>query len=290
MQKLKSKKSHKNFSWHLFIVTKIVLPILMLVTLPVIPIIFFSTDMVDLSLEILLKSTEKVDLAIEILKHLNLSLTYLISILVLFVLLNFFKKQNANKLFNSNGNIYYNFYYPLFWISTNILGYEKIQLAGIPLHLQYKLVLRGTFPKIIPDFWENHYDTNEGLDNVTLDCSKIETVSKEVNLIISDTYFIKNEEICVRYRDLPTIRVSSKLINRRYLNKELVQKTREAMQLLRSKGYTEINVFSTANPQNNLNIINSSFRFFGRFSDAKVYVMQKDNGNNSKYSKRYRVI
>lgn len=290
MRKLKSKMSHKNFSWYLFIITKIVLPILILVVLPVIPIIFFSTDMVDLSLEILLKSTEQAELAIEILKHLNLSLTYLISILILFILLNFLKKQNANKLFNSNGNVYYNFYYPLFWISTNILGYEKIQLAGIPLHLQYKLVLRGTFPQIIPDFWENHYDANEVLDNVTLDCSKVETVIKEANLIISDTYFIKNEEICANYLDLPTIRVSSNLINRRYLNKELVQKTREAMQMLRSKGYTEINVFSTANPQNNLNIINSSFRFFGRFADAKVYVMQKDNGNNSKYSKRYRVI
>lgn len=290
MRKLKSKKRHRNFSWYLFILTKIVLPILVLIVLPVIPIIFFSTDMVNLSLGILLNNEKKVNLAIQIIKHLNWNVTYLVSILILITLINFFKKQNINKLFNSNGNIYYNFGYPLFWVSANILGYEKIQLAGIPLYLQYKLVLRGTFPKIIPDFWENHYDTNEGLDNVTHDCSKIESVSKEVNLIISDTYFINNEEICVRYRDLPTIRISSKLNNSRYLNKELVQKTREMMQLISSKGYTEINVFSTANPQNNLNIINSSFRFFDRFSDAKVYVMQKDNGSNSKYSKRYRVI
>lgn len=289
MRKTKRKKSHKTLSWYLFIFAKIVLPILMLVVLPVIP-IFFSTDMVDLSLKFLLKSTEKVELAIEILKHLNLSLTYLISILILFILLNFFKKQNANMLFNSNGNIYYDFYYPLFWISSKVLGYEKLQLAGIPLHLQYKLVLRGTFPQIIPDFWENHYDISEVSENVTLVCSNENNVSKQVNLIISDTYFIKNEELFVEYLNLPTIRVTSKLVSRRFLNKELVQKTREAMQIVRSKGYAEINVFSTANPQNNLNIINSSFRFFGRFSDAKVYVVQKDNGRNSQYSKRYRVI
>lgn len=289
MRKTKRKKSHKTLSWYLFIFAKIVLPILMLVVLPVIP-IFFSTDMVDLSLKILLKSTEKVELAIEILKHLNLSLTYLISILILFILLNFFKKQNANKLFNSNGNIYYDFYYPLFWISSKVLGYEKLQLAGIPLHLQYKLVLRGTFPQIIPDFWENHYDISEVSENVSLVCSNENNVSKQVNLIISDTYFIKNEELFVEYLNLPTIRVTSKLVSRRFLNKELVQKTREAMQIVRSKGYAEINVFSTANPQNNLNIINSSFRFFGRFSDAKVYVVQKDYGRNSQYSKRYRVI
>lgn len=288
--KLKNSTSHKNLAWWMFIIMKVLIPTLTLIVVPIVPIIFFNTDMIDLSLKILLTSDEEVELAIELLEQLNMSLTYLIGALLFFTVFNFWKKQNANKLFNANGNIYYSFYYLLFWIASNILGYEKVQLTGIPLHLQYKLVLRGTFPQIITDMWENHYDKNENSDLVEILYSDNLTRKKEINLIISDTYFIKDEEISPEYRELSSIRVTSKLKDRRYLNNELVQKTREAMGIIRANGYTSIYVLSTANPQNNINIISSAFRFFGRFVGAKIYVMQKANGINSEYKKKYRII
>lgn len=288
--KFKNTTSHKNLAWWMFFIVKILIPTLTLIVIPIVPIVCFNTDMIDLSLKILLTSDEEVDLAIELLKQLNMSINYLIGALLFFTVLNFWKKQNANKLFNANGNIYYSFFYPFFWIASNILGYEKVQLAGIPLQLQYKLVLRGTFPQIITDAWENHYDKNENSELVEITYSKKITRNKEINLIISDTYFINDEEISLEYRELSSIRVTSKLKDRRYLNNELVQKTREAMGTIRANGYTSVYVLSTANPQNNLNIINSTFRFFGRFVGAKIYVMQKSNGINSEYKKKYRII
>ncbi|MGX7740887.1 hypothetical protein ACWPXU_13635 [Enterococcus faecalis] len=45
--------------------------------------------------------------------------------------------------------------------------------------------------------------------------------------------------------------------------------------------------FSTANPKNNLNIITSCFRKFGRFQNQKVYVVQFDG---KYYKKATRVI
>lgn len=288
--KNKNSTNHKNLAWWTFFIMKLLLPTLSLIVVPLIPIFFSNTDMTNLSLKILLKSDEEVELAIELLKQLNMNLTYLIGALLFFSVFNFWKKQNANKLFNANGNVYYSFYYPFFWIASNILGYEKVQLAGIPLYLQYKLVLCGTFPKIITDVWENHYDINEDSELVDILYSEKLTRKKEINLIISDTYFIKDEEISPEYRELSSIRVTSKLKDRRYINSELVQKTREAMGIIQSNGYTSIYVLSTANPQNNINIINSAFRFFGRFVGAKIYVMQKSNGTNSEYKKKYRII
>ncbi|MBU5593840.1 hypothetical protein KQI76_01545 [Amphibacillus sp. MSJ-3] len=283
----------------IFIVWKILIPLMLLIVLPLSPIFLFDSKMTNIGLQILLKNEREYNLAIEMLKYLNINITYLFSILILIILLNFFKKQNKDRIFNSNSNIYYNFYYALFWIASNILGYDKIQLAGIPIQMQYKIVLRSTFNSIVPDMWMEHYDEVPDGVEVTLD-SIIVNDPKKINFIISDTYFLKDEEIDAEYNTNSVIRITSNLSDRRYVNKELVQKTREAIQLVREKGYKEIFIFSTANPQNNLNIINSSFRFFGRFVDFKVFVIQKNEEKcffkkynrekKLKYEKKYRII
>lgn len=76
---------------------------------------------------------------------------------------------------------------------------------------------------------------------------------------------------------------------RRYKNTHLVQKVREAVQVCMNSEKDVIFVFSTANPLNNLNIITSSFRRFGRFQDKKIYVVQL-NQNTKEYTKAYRII
>lgn len=274
-----------------FFICKVMIPLTLLICIPLIPILYFDPDMTNLGLKILLQNDRDVDLAIQMLKYLNFNVTYLVSVLLFISMLNFFRKKNAKHFFNANSNYYYNYYYIIFWIASNILGYEKIQLAGLPMHIQFKIVLRATFPLIIPDSYENHYDKNDSLDNILTKYSNFDTEETgAANIIISDTYYIEDKEIDSTYQSLPTVRVSSSLKDRRYINNELVQKTREAVELLRRKGFTEINIFSTANPQNNLNIINSSFRFFGRFVNSKIYVFQKCDGNQSDYLKRYLII
>lgn len=159
------------------------------------------------------------------------------------------------------------------------------------MYIQFKIVLKATFPLIVSDSYENHYDDDVSEGTVSMNCSNfaVEDTTGAANIIISDTYYIEDKDI-LTYQPLPTIRVSSSLKDRRYINKELVQKTREAVEQLRRMGFTEINIFSTANPQNNLNIINSSFRFFGRFVNSKIYVFQRCDKKQPVYSKRYRII
>lgn len=250
-------------------------------------------------MNILLKNEKEANSVVQILEGLNLKATYLISLFALITLLNYLKKQNSDKLFNSDSNIYYNFWYPCFWFASNVLGYKKIQLAGIPLYLQFKLVLRGTFPIIVPDIYEEHYDIPKKIKNKEQEIVSVSYITssnssgtqKSVNLIISDTYYITDKEIDSEYINLPTIRVTSNFINnRRYLNNELVQKVRESIEEIKDKHYEEIYVYTTANPHNNLNIINSSFRFFGRFINAKIYIMQKGKKRNSPYIKKKQII
>ncbi|HAP9539383.1 TPA: hypothetical protein IWK11_002078, partial [Enterococcus faecium] len=54
--------------------------------------------------------------------------------------------------------------------------------------------------------------------------------------------------------------------------------------------FKKVFVASTSNPKNSINIINSSFRFFGRSRRFKLYVLQKDYASNGKYSKKYRIF
>lgn len=284
------KKLKWNSVW--FLIYKIIAPLILLICTPLIPILYFDPDMTNLGLKILLQNDRDVDLAIQMLKYLNFNVTYLVSVLLLISMLNFFRKKNSKHFFNANSNNYYNYYYIVFWIASNILGYEKIQLAGLPMHIQFKIVLKATFPLIIPDSYEGHYDENVNVDTVSTKCSNfdIEETTGAANIIISDTYYIEDKDLELLYQPLPTIRVSSSLKDRRYINNELVQKTRETVEQLRRMGFTEINIFSTANPQNNLNIINSSFRFFGRFVNTKIYVFQSCDKRQPVYSKRYRII
>lgn len=274
-----------------FLICKIGVPLSLLIGVPLIPILYFDPDMANLGLKILLQNDRDVDLAIQMLSYLNFNMTYLVSVLLLVTILNSFRKKNATLFFNADSNNYYNYHYIFFWIASNILGYQKIQLAGLPMHIQFKIVLIATFPIIIPDCYENHYDINEDVATVTMERSNFDIKERSAaNIIISDTYYIEDREIDPARQLLPTIRVTSSLKDRRYINKELVQKTREAVEQLRKKGFAEINIFSTANPQNNLNIINSSFRFFGRFVSSKIYVFQKGDGKQSIYSDGKQII
>lgn len=117
------KKLKCNSVW--FLICKIIAPLILLICTPLIPILYFDPDMTNLGLKILLQNDRDVDLAIQMLKYLNFNVTYLVSVLLFISMLNFFRKKNSKHFFNANSNNYYNYYYFVFWIASNILGYEK---------------------------------------------------------------------------------------------------------------------------------------------------------------------
>lgn len=284
-----------NIKTKLYALVKVWLPIF----LTPIVIFFFlnkSSNYLTNSILQLLLGVEKKDLISELCSYLNTSISLILSFVIILQLLSIIRKRNNEQLFNSNGNIYYEHWYITFWFASKILGYKKLQLAGIPIGMQFKLVLRGTFPEIIEDIWDMHYENIADVvlraDEETVEVVKLNmdllNESPNVNLLICDTYQIDINQISNEFKYNPTIIVRS-TVNKeqlRYLNKPFVNEIRKSVQLIaRDKN---VYVFSTANPKNNLNIITSCFRFFDRFPIKNVYVVQY--GKDKKYRKAIKVI
>lgn len=284
-----------NIKTKLYALVKVWLPIF----LTPIVIFFFlnkSSNYLTISILQLLLGVEKKDLISELCSYLNTSIYLILSFVIILQLLSIIRKRNNEQLFNSNGNIYYEHWYITFWFASKILGYKKLQLAGIPIGMQFKLVLRGTFPEIIEDIWDMHYENIADVvlraDEETVEVEKLNmdllNESPNVNLLICDTYQIDINQISNEFKYNPTIIVRS-TVNKeqlRYLNKPFVNEIRKSVQLIaRDKN---VYVFSTASPKNNLNIITSCFRFFDRFPIKNVYVVQC--GKDKKYRKAIKVI
>lgn len=284
-----------NIKTKIYSLVKVWIPVLL------IPIIVFtifnkSSSYLTSSILQLLLGVENKDLILEICSYLNTSISLIFSFVIILQILIFFRKTNNEKIFNANGNIYYDHWYITFWMASQILGYSKIQLAGIPIGMQFKIVLRGTFSEIIEDVWDAHYENStdailrEGEGTVEVEKLNMDSlnISSDVNLLICDTYLIDIDQISDKFKNNPTILIKSTVSKDqlRYLNKELVNEVRKSVQLIaRDKN---VYIFSTANPKNNLNIITSCFRFFDRFPIKKLYVVQY--GKDKKYRDSIRVI
>lgn len=265
---------------------------------PIIIFVFFhiSGSYLTSSILQLLLGNEKKELILEICSYLNTSISLIVSFVIILQILSIVRKRNSEQVFNASGNVYYDHWYITFWLASKILGYKKIQLAGIPIGMQFKLILNGTFPEITEDLWDMHYENISDVvlapNKATVEVKKLNwdclKTSSDFNLLICDTYSIDINQIDVKFKSNPTLIVKSTVNKKqlRYLNKPLVNAVRNNVQsFARDKN---VYIFSTANPKNNLNIITSCFRFFNRFPIKNVYVVQY--GKDKKYKKANKVI
>lgn len=284
-------KPKNNVWWWGFLVGKVMIPVLLLISLPLIT-FFFTNKKMSKEAVIFFFGDQKAPFIETLVTSLRFNLNYIFSIIIVISLLNFFKKRNSGKVFNSNGNVYYNYIYFVFWVAATLLGYDKIQIAGIPIHMQYKLVLSGIFSDVLPDIYDDHYDSDETCE-ASIEKENFDYVNEcdSVNLLIIDTYNIKMSELSQENQTYPTIIVRGNSIDGvRKVNKSLILNTKKAMDEIQRSEFKNVFVSSTSNPKNSINIINSSFRFFGRSRRFKLYVMQKDHASNGKYSKKYRIF
>jgi hypothetical protein len=277
---------------YFFMIIKLGVPVLIFIVLAIIvPFFFFNDQHLELALSSYLGNETRIASVEALLELMEIKINYVISIFITVSLLKYFRKSNKEKYFNANGTIYYEVPYFFFWFASTILGYEKIQLAGIPLHMQYKLVLRGTFQTIVPDMWNDHYPKAD-IDISEIDVKPLYNCecSNSVNLLIVDTYDINIDELSKEYKNNPTIIIrNTSLDTQRKINEPLIAKVRSEVVKL-SRDYQKIYVFSTANPVNNIKIINSSFRFFGRVSNLNLYVVQKNDAQGGEYEKSFKIF
>lgn len=206
-------------------------------------------------------------------------------LLLIIVLFKFIRKSNENKNLFS-GNIYHDYPYIWFWICSKILGYNSCNLILVPIAMQYKLVIRGTFEKyLIPEesFPEKDMDVvvkhdNEDAENVN-----------EVNLILEDTYPITENQIPESKKPLQTITIkhdrkddASRIYNTKFI-KEICKEVRA----LPEKAI--VNIYSTTNPRHNYEIAKQAFSLANRGNIKELYIYQQEKENTRKFSKRKKI-
>lgn len=273
--------------------SQVYFPLLAIISLSLIMYIY-AKDVSAILLSIILNDSQRlIDINV-LLSKFNMSHAFVLSVSIFYLAISFIRKINEERYYNSNGNVYYDHKYITFWLASRLLGFGKIQLCGVPLWLQYKIVLSSTFNDIKTDMWEQHYveyEIENEQDRILVEYYPNIGKEESLNIVISDTYEIKHDSIGEQFVNNPTVHIKSPKCNSkiRYSNMFLVTSVRESVQKYMNPNskVKSVYIFSTANSINNLNIIVSSFRFFGRLNSKKIYVVQY--GEDMTYTKEYKV-
>ncbi|WP_253197637.1 hypothetical protein [Clostridium algidicarnis] len=206
-------------------------------------------------------------------------------LLVIIVLFKYIRKSNEDKILFS-GNIYHDYRYLWFWFCSKILGYNSCNLILVPIAMQYKLVIRGTFENYpIPDesFPKKDIDVIVKYDN-----NDIKNFN-EVNLILEDTYPITKDQIPESKKNLRTIVIKHDRRNdvSRIYNIRFVREICKEVRALPEKAI--VNIYSTTNPKHNYEIAKQAFSLANRGNLKELYIHQQEKGSTRKFSKRKKI-
>jgi len=209
---------------------------------------------------------------------------YIIACVATGFILSKFREMNKSKIFNI-GNVYHNYLYIWYWIGNKILGYETCNLKLVPIYTQFKLLLNNTFDKFyVGDDGDYPEKQNE---HISIRKEHFDVLSNEINLILSDTYPISENQLPVEKIPLSTIfivRDNEHDCNRYFSNvfiNEIVNQVRSL-----SQDVKRINIFATTNPKHNKCIVEQAFKLADRGDDKALFVFQQESNGERKFSKK----
>lgn len=206
--------------------------------------------------------------------YLMLSGNWTIGCLIsLYVLFGLFRKSNKATVLN-RGNIYHNKPYFWYWFCSKVLGYEKCNLILVPIYTQFRLILRDTFVEY--PFDEAVFPEEECEVIVEKNLNRENVSSKEINLIIQDTYPISESQIpstMVLNNTIVVKRIYERFGKRVYC-KELIDRIVEAIRELPDN--VTLNIFSTSNPKNTYEIVKKAILLAERGNVENVNVFQQN--------------
>lgn len=198
---------------------------------------------------------------------------YLASGVLLVFFLILIRKFNREYVMNNHYNITHDYCYVWYWICAKVLGIKKCSLVHVPIHMQFKLVIRCTF---------NEYPLNDGEYPVVIDepdpkvsKTNFDAGYSEINIILEDTYIIEDSQIPISKRDLLTIRISRNdgKDRVRHFSPKFIETT---MNTVRECKYLPIvNVFATTNPKNTMHIAKRAFALSDRGNIEHLFVFQQ---------------
>lgn len=193
------------------------------------------------------------------------------SLILFFLLLLVIRRINAEIVMNSK-YVYHDYCYGWYWFCAQILGIKKCSLILVPIHMQFKLTIRGTFsdyPLQDEDYpiVDNEPDCNVSITHEDKDRGTI-------NLILEDTYSVGERQISKNNRELYTIKVSRyDGSNSRHFSQKLIDATAKALN--EYKRIPIVNIYATTNPKNTFHIARRVFGSIGRGNVEHLYVFQQ---------------
>lgn len=257
---------------------------IIIILLPLISSFFYPIQDIAYGIISILKDTSKFDEMIRSMvdnkKVISIIWGILGSILIYFAI----KRANKNKLFNP-GDKYNDYPLWIYWIASKILGYEKLSLIRVPIHLQYQLLLKDFFPQLVVD--DEVVENQQAIEILKRNMGEN---SNELNLVLIDTYEITEGEIPLDKAYLPTIIIKSgnQINNNRSTNSEFIKEIRKITNRY-SKKYNQVNIYSTTNTNHNKTIVNKCFKNGSRTGFTSIIVYQASR-NNYVFNKRYKVL
>lgn len=261
-----------------YIIFNIIMPILLIFILPIMiftfAIQYFSISEINL-LFVTLELNENANIP-NYISNLSVITTIIVLFSIIFITI---RNLNKNRVFLS-GNIYGTNYY-IFYKLAKILGFNKISLIRKPYYCIFKIVMNNDFDELVNLNKEND---ELSLDiSVRVDESKFHNINnlRECNLIVSDTYKIRLEQLPINKQDIDTIeieRIGHSGV--RISSQELVNEVRKAVIKVVATG-AKINLFLTTSTFNTHQIIKECFMQADR-DKIELEIFQQDTTTRDK--------
>lgn len=261
-----------------YIIFNIIMPILLIFILPIM-IFIFAIQYFSISEINLLFITLQLNGNTEIPNYIS-NLSVITTIIVLFsIIFIAIRNLNKNRVFLS-GNIYGTNYY-IFYKLAKLLGFKKISLIRKPYYAMFKIVMNNEFDELVNLNKEN-IELNSDI-SIRVDESKFHNINnlRECNLIVSDTYKIRLEQLPIEKQDIDTIeieRIGHDGI--RISSQEIVNEVRKAVIKIVATG-AKINLFLTTSTLNTYQIIRECFMQADR-DKMELEIFQQDTTTRDK--------
>ena len=198
---------------------------------------------------------------------------YISSIICFLFVIYFIRKINSEYMMNSSNAYYHDYYYIWYWFCSKILGIKKCNLILVPIYMQFKLVIRGTFDEYPLN--DDEYIVLDGEADSKVMKTNLNAGTNEVNLILEDSFAIADQQIPRLKRQLLTIRISRNggRCSGRHFSQIFIETI--INELRNCKSINAINVFATTNPKNTIFIAKSAFASGGRGNIKHFLVYQQ---------------
>lgn len=195
------------------------------------------------------------------------------SVILFVILLGIIRKTNADVVMNRRYNPYHDYCYAWYWFCARILGIKSCNLVNVPIYMQIKLIIRGTFYNY--PLQDEDYPIVEPEPECCVSKTHGNKDKMIINIILEDTFPIEEKQLNKSTRELYTIKISRyNGSNDRHFSNKFVEETEKVIKEF--KRIDTVNLFATTNPKNTVHIARRVFGSVDRGNIGHLFVFQQN--------------